>query len=83
MLVGRILVSMHAYARTPSAYAHTCCLLDVDPLAVVHQQELVAAGVASNGQAEHGTGTVDAHTSSSLGNTAATQHILVQHTGHM
>jgi len=53
----------------------TCGLLDVHPLAVVHQQELVAARVASNSQAEHGTGTVDAHTSSRL--QQGTQHDIV------
>jgi hypothetical protein len=38
----------------------------VHPLAVVHEQELMAAGVAGNSQAEHGTGTIDTHTGSSL-----------------
>lgn len=36
-------------------------LLDVQPLAVVHQQELVGAGVALDGHNEHGAGTVHTH----------------------
>ena len=36
-------------------------LLDVHPLAVVHQQELVAAGEARDGDEVHRAGAVDAH----------------------
>ena len=43
-------------------------LLDVEPLAIVLQQELVAAGEALEGNAVDGTWAVDAHTSSSLYN---------------
>jgi hypothetical protein len=41
-------------------------LLDVEPFAIILEQELVAARGVSESNAENGTGSVDTHTSSSL-----------------
>ena len=47
-------------------HTYFCCLLHVQPLAVVLQQEFVAPGEASDGDAVDGAGPVDAHAACGL-----------------